>query len=132
MSAVLSSHTHRARKARLLTYGRVMGFFPWATTQRFSASAVVAAMICALHVSFMSLLDEHCYLYRFFPNAFIPVILDMLIEAYLWNLELRVLLLQVYISLLLLKAIYLGYDCMHEVTLREFCLTLCYDVMLCV
>ena len=23
-------------------------------------------------------------------------------------------------------------DCMHEVTLREFCLSLCYDVMLCV
>ena len=59
-----------------------------------------------------------------------PVILDMLLEAYLCSLELRVLLLQVYASLLFLNAIYLGYDCMREVTLRGFCLTLCYDVML--
>jgi len=61
-----------------------------------------------------------------------PVILDMLLEAYLCSLELRVSLLQVYTSLLFLKAIYLGYDCMREVTLRGFCITLCYNVTLCV
>ena len=75
---------------------------------------------------------RRCYLSRFFLNTFMPVILDMLIQTYLCNLKLRVLLLQVYTSLLFLKAIYLGYVCMHEVTLRGFCLTLCYDVMLCV
>ena len=110
----------------------MIGFFLVYHTHSTSASAAVAAMICALHVSFKSLLDGYCYLYRFFPNAFIPLILDMLIEAYLCNLELCVLLLCVYTSLLLLNAIYLGYDCMHEVTIRGFCLTLCYDVMFCV
>ena len=87
------------------------------------------AIFCACMAAYRS---RRCYLYRFFLNAFMPVILDMLIEAYLCNLKLRVLLLQVYTRLLFLKAIYLGYVCMHEVTLRVFCLTLCYDVMLCV
>ena len=53
--------------------------------------------------------SRRCYLYRFFLNAFMPVILDMLLEAYLCSLEWRVLLLQVYTGLLFLKAIYLGY-----------------------
>jgi len=87
------------------------------------------AFFCACMAAYRS---RRCYLYCFFPYTVMPVILDMLIEAYLGNLELWVLLLQVYTILLFLTAIYLGYDCMHEVTLRGFCLTLCYDVMLSV
>jgi len=104
-----SAHTYTAPGRRTAVDVRSSdGFFFLAYhTRRSSASAAVAAMICALHVSFMSLLDGHCYLYRFFSNAFIPLILDMLIEAYLCNLELWVLLLQVYTSLLLFNAIYL-------------------------
>ena len=82
------AHTHTLRRKsgrRKAVEGRtrVIGFFGLPHT----------AFFCACMAAYRS---RRCYLYRFFPNAFRPVILDMLIEAYLCNLELRVLLLQVY------------------------------------
>ena len=67
-------HWRRREGAHLLTYGRVMGFFSWPTTH---------GDLLRVHggVPFTSLLSLP------FPNAFMPVILDMLIEAYLCNFE---------------------------------------------